>query len=87
MIWAPFLHLSANIVKERYSLTDGFAAVQAAILLSGALILYPVVSLFHLLLNRADQSDWSNYRSIIPFNPYYVLQTYRSLFHPHFILL
>lgn len=44
MIWAPFLHLSANIVKVRYGLTDGFAAAQAAILLSGALILYPVVS-------------------------------------------
>lgn len=45
-IWAPFLHLSANIVKVRYGLTDGFAAVQAAILLSGALILYPVVRSF-----------------------------------------
>lgn len=45
MIWAPFLHLSANLVKERYGLSEGFAAAQAAILLSGALILYPIVTL------------------------------------------
>lgn len=56
MIWQPFLHLSANvsclrylprltgqIIKIRYHLTDGKAALNASILLAGAIVLYPVI--------------------------------------------
>ena len=44
-IWQPFLHLSANLVQNRYSLSESIASFQASILLAGAIVLYPVVGI------------------------------------------
>lgn len=41
-IWSPFLHLSANIVQVRFSLSESQASFNASVLLAGAIILYPI---------------------------------------------
>jgi MFS family permease len=43
MIWSPFMHLSANIIQVRFDLPEETAALQASVLLSGAMVLYPIV--------------------------------------------
>lgn len=42
MMWAPFTHLAANILEQRYALTEKGAADQASYLLAGSMILYPI---------------------------------------------
>ncbi|KZT54379.1 MFS general substrate transporter, partial [Calocera cornea HHB12733] len=41
-IWAPFLHLSANIIERRYGLSEGEAGRQASLLMAGSIFLYPI---------------------------------------------
>jgi len=41
-IWAPFTHLAANIIQQRYQLSELDASTQASYLLAGSVILYPV---------------------------------------------
>ncbi|KZO93524.1 MFS general substrate transporter [Calocera viscosa TUFC12733] len=41
-IWAPFLHLSANIIERRYGLTEGDAGSRASLLMAGSIFLYPI---------------------------------------------
>jgi hypothetical protein len=43
-IWSPFIHLSANLVQTRYDISETLASRFAAILLCGAIVLYPIVS-------------------------------------------
>ncbi|KAF9526438.1 major facilitator superfamily domain-containing protein [Crepidotus variabilis] len=43
MIWSPFVQLSANIIETRYKLSEEDAANTASYLLSGSIILYPLV--------------------------------------------
>ncbi|RDB29567.1 60S ribosomal protein L15 [Hypsizygus marmoreus] len=42
MIWSPFTHLAANIIENRYGMSEENAAIQASYLLAGSLILYPI---------------------------------------------
>ncbi|KZT30405.1 MFS general substrate transporter [Neolentinus lepideus HHB14362 ss-1] len=42
MIWSPFTHLAANIIEQRYSLTELEASNSASYLLAGSVILYPI---------------------------------------------
>ncbi|KAF7969819.1 hypothetical protein HWV62_25946 [Athelia sp. TMB] len=41
-LWAPFTHLAANLIEQRYGLTEDAAASQASILLAGSIVLYPI---------------------------------------------
>ncbi|KAF9044710.1 MFS general substrate transporter [Hymenopellis radicata] len=41
-IWSPFTHLAANIIENRYGMTEQDAANQASYLLAGSLIFYPI---------------------------------------------
>ncbi|KAF7982474.1 hypothetical protein HWV62_28040 [Athelia sp. TMB] len=41
-LWAPFTHLAANLIEQRYNLTEDAAASQASILLAGSIVLYPI---------------------------------------------
>ena len=40
----------SNIIEKRYQLTEREASIQASYLLAGSIVLYPVVSGFHLLM-------------------------------------
>ncbi|KAJ3821150.1 major facilitator superfamily domain-containing protein [Lentinula raphanica] len=42
MIWAPFTHLSSNIIEKRYGMAEENAANTASYLLAGSIFLYPV---------------------------------------------
>ena len=57
-IWQPFLHLSANLVQTRYGVSEQVASTQAAVLLAGAIFLYPMVNsifLTHATTDRCPQ--------------------------------
>ncbi|EJU02025.1 MFS general substrate transporter [Dacryopinax primogenitus] len=41
-IWAPFMHLSANIIERRYGLTEADAGSRASLLMAGSIFLYPI---------------------------------------------
>ncbi|KAF5374758.1 hypothetical protein D9758_000272 [Tetrapyrgos nigripes] len=41
-IWAPFTHLSANLIETRYGLGERDAANTASYLLAGSIFLYPI---------------------------------------------
>lgn len=43
-VWSPFLHLAANLIQTRYSLTESDAANAASYLLAWSVLLYPIVS-------------------------------------------
>ncbi|ORX33514.1 major facilitator superfamily domain-containing protein [Kockovaella imperatae] len=42
-IWQPFLHLSADLIQHRYSVSEQIASYQASVLLAGAIVLYPII--------------------------------------------
>jgi hypothetical protein len=46
-VWTPFIHLSSNLLQTRYEVSEKLAAMQSAILLAGAIILYPIVCATH----------------------------------------
>ncbi|KAJ3508937.1 hypothetical protein NLJ89_g5485 [Agrocybe chaxingu] len=41
-IWAPFIHLAANLIQKRYDMSEEVAAYNASYLLAGPLLLYPL---------------------------------------------
>ncbi|CAA7266460.1 unnamed protein product [Cyclocybe aegerita] len=41
-IWAPFIHLAANLIQKRYNMSEEVAAYNASYLLAGPLLLYPL---------------------------------------------
>ncbi|KAL0569028.1 hypothetical protein V5O48_012936 [Marasmius crinis-equi] len=43
MIWHPFTHLASNIIESRYGMSEPDAANTASYLLSGSIVLYPIV--------------------------------------------
>ncbi|THH17007.1 hypothetical protein EW146_g3741 [Bondarzewia mesenterica] len=42
-IWHPFTHLAANVIENRYGLTESDASIKASYLLAGSIFLYPLV--------------------------------------------
>ncbi|KAK0233214.1 major facilitator superfamily domain-containing protein [Armillaria fumosa] len=41
-IWSPFTHLAANIIENRYGMSEQDAANEASYLLAGSLLFYPI---------------------------------------------
>ncbi|KDQ07682.1 hypothetical protein BOTBODRAFT_38578 [Botryobasidium botryosum FD-172 SS1] len=51
-IWSPFTHLAANIIEQRYDLSELEAGSKAALLLAGSIVLYPICGYITDRLNK-----------------------------------